>query len=232
MAREKPQEQSDDSESKQFMREIARDAREEQLMAFLRKHRLLLICAGIFAVTLAAGTTYYFELQEQRRALAAANYVDGFFLEQQGPVGALDNAPLQSVREQTIDADVPGFSMVAKFQQARDLATGGRAADAGVLYAQLASDESIAADYRDLAALYSTMTLSDDEAFLLRIGNWTNEQSPLSSLAYFAIAERFVVSDPVRAKTAISAIRADAEASAGLKQLANQLAESIDASAY
>ena len=84
----------------------------------------------------------------------------------------------------------------------------------------------------NLAALYNTMSLVDENAFLLRIETWTTPESPLRSLANFAIAERFIASDPVRAKIALTAIATDEEASGEMKAIAAQLTEAIDASAY
>ena len=135
--------------AKQFMREIARDARDERIKAFLHKYRVLLALAGAAAIIAIAGTAYYLDVREQKRALSASNFVDAFFIAQQSTTPAADNPALQALRQQTIADEVPGFSMVAEFQQAHDLAAIGRASEAGLIYAQLANDQNIPEHYRE-----------------------------------------------------------------------------------
>nr|MCH9780000.1 hypothetical protein [Alphaproteobacteria bacterium] len=94
---------------------------------------------------------------------------------------------------------------------------------AGIVYAQLAGNKTIPENYRDLAALYNTMMLQDDVAFLQRITTWTAPSSPYSAIAQFALADRLALSDPVRAITALDAILDNAEASSSLKQQAAAL---------
>lgn len=155
----KPQGSGKDAESDVFMREVDEALREDQLLMFWKKYGLASIAVVAVGLAGLAGWLVYQSNVEEAAGVKSEEFITALDAIQRGNLDGAKNAlqPLKS-------AEQKGYKALARLTEAGILQQQNKSDEAAKSFADIAGDESLPQEYRDLALIRQTLIEFDKMA--------------------------------------------------------------------
>ena len=204
-----------------IFREVDEEVRRDQALKFWSKYQNAFIALAIAVVALSGGWRYYQNRQRAEAEAAGASFEAALQLSRSGKSAEADAAFQDLIKQ-----GPAGYTLLARFRGAADVATTDRAKAVGI-YDVLAADAAVPALMQDIARLRAAMLRVDDADAAelkkrlepLTVAGGTYRNSARELLAYAAMK----ANDFEAAGRWLDAIVVDPQAPAALHQRAETL---------
>lgn len=212
--------------------EVAEDLRAERAERLAKKYGWIAALAAVLVVGGAAGWEFYQHRQVQQDQAVAASYISIMNAINQGP-SILKDARAAQVEPlmQLAAASPEGYKALARLRAAGLLADAGKIKEASALYYEVATDNNVDPQLRDLAqVLMYGWQLDDTDPKVLqpRLQALAQPGTPWAPLAQEQLAMLDLRQGKVDdARTKLKALAADVLAPAGVRARANALLQGL-----
>lgn len=162
MARKKKQDDGgkptveSDAEDDLFIKEVNEELKQERLTESFKKYGQYFVFAAVLAIGSVAGWQYWKSSVRSAQEAQSVDFTSGVNL-----VAAGKNKEAGKLFEKLARENEGGYAALARLRQAAMVARAGDAKAAAALYQQLAADENVAPEFRQLGTLLWALHLLD-----------------------------------------------------------------------
>ncbi len=212
--------------------EVEEDLRAERAQRLAKKYGWVAAMAAVLVVAGAAGWKFYQNRQVQQDQAVATRYIGIMNAINQGPSILKDARTAQVEPLTKLAAEAPeGYRTIARLRAAGLLADAGKIKEASALYYEVATDNNVDPQLRDLAQVLMygwQLDDSDPTALEPRLQALAQPGTPWAPLAQEQLAVLYLRQGKVDdARSKLKALAADVLAPAGVRARANALLQGL-----